>query len=89
MSVIYTTSQLIKMYPSYDDIQHFLIWHNNAIGNGPIWAILSELQIKGGIDDNSKIIFLISQNENLCCDPSLDHLTEMVLMRGLNMFSLK
>ena len=26
-----------------------------------------ELQIRGGIEDNSKIIFL---NENICCDPS-------------------
>ena len=29
----------------------------------------SELQIRGGIEDNSKIIFLISQN--ICCHPSL------------------
>ena len=29
----------------------------------------SELQIKGGIEDNSKINFLISQ-QNICCNPS-------------------
>ena len=30
--------------------------------------ILSELQIRGGIEDNSKIIL----NKNVCCDPSLE-----------------
>ena len=29
----------------------------------------AERQIRGGIDENSKIIFLFL-NENLCCDPS-------------------
>ena len=29
-----------------------------------------ELQMRGGIDNNSKIIFLL--NENICCDPSLE-----------------
>ena len=32
---------------------------------------LSELQITGGTEDNSKIIFLFL-NENICCDPSLE-----------------
>ena len=32
---------------------------------------LSELQIRGAIYDNSKIIFLFL-NENICCDPSLE-----------------
>ena len=37
-----------------------------------------ELLIRGGIEDNSKIIFLISQKKkkqkknNICCDPSLE-----------------
>ena len=31
----------------------------------------AELQIRGGIDDNSKIIFLF-RDENICCDPSLE-----------------
>ena len=31
----------------------------------------TELQIGGGIEDNSEIIFLISQ-KNICCDPSLE-----------------
>ena len=31
----------------------------------------SELQIRGGIEDNSKIFFLFL-NENICCDPSLE-----------------
>ena len=34
-------------------------------------VLLLELQIRVGIDDNSKISFLISQ-PNLCCDPSLE-----------------
>ena len=31
----------------------------------------SELKIRGGIEDNSNIIFLFL-NENICCDPSLE-----------------
>ena len=31
----------------------------------------SKLQIRGGIHDNSKIIFLFLE-ENICCDPSLE-----------------
>ena len=31
----------------------------------------TELQIRGGIEDNSKIFFLISQR-NICCDSSLE-----------------
>ena len=27
---------------------------------------------KRGIEDNSKIIFLISEKKNVCCDPSLE-----------------
>ena len=42
---------------------------------------LSELQIRGGIGDNSKIIFLFL-NENTCCDPSLEPSNETVLMMG-------
>ena len=30
-----------------------------------------ELQIRGGIEDNSKIIFSFL-NKNICCDPSLE-----------------
>ena len=36
-----------------------------------IQTIFSELQIKGGIEDNSKIISLIFQ-QNICCDLSLE-----------------
>ena len=32
---------------------------------------LSEFQIRGGIEDNLKIFFLISR-QNICCDPSLE-----------------
>ena len=32
----------------------------------------SELQIIEGIEDNSKIIFFLFLNENICCDPSLE-----------------
>ena len=32
-------------------------------------TVHSELQIRGGIEDNSKVIFLIL-NENICCDLS-------------------
>ena len=42
---------------------------------------VSELQIRGGIDDNSKIFFLFL-NENIYCHPSLNRLREMVLMMG-------
>ena len=34
-----------------------------------IWY--SKLQIRGAIEDNSKIIFLFL-SENICCDPSLE-----------------
>ena len=34
-------------------------------------AYTPELQIRGGIEDNSKIIFLFL-NKNICCDPSLE-----------------
>ena len=36
----------------------------------PYFFFLSELQLRGGIEDNSKIFFLF-QKENICCDPSL------------------
>ena len=32
---------------------------------------LTELQIRGDIEDNSKI-FILFLNENICCDPSLE-----------------
>ena len=32
----------------------------------------SELQIRGGIEDNSEIIFLIPQWKHICCDPALE-----------------
>ena len=33
----------------------------------------AELQIRGDIEDNSKIIFLtVYLNENICCNPSLE-----------------
>ena len=34
-------------------------------------VIRSDLQIRGGIEDNSKILFLFL-NENIRCDPSLE-----------------
>ena len=34
-----------------------------------LWYLIPELQIRGGIEDNSKIIFLIS---HVCCDPSIE-----------------
>ena len=40
---------------------------DKALPNGD----LPELQIRGGIKDNSKIISLIS-HEHICCDPSLE-----------------
>ena len=33
---------------------------------------MAELQIRGGIEDKSKIIFLISQRKHISCDPSLE-----------------
>ena len=41
-----------------------------------------ELQIRGGIEDNSKIIFLFL-NENICCDHSLElsrHVSSILMM---------
>ena len=35
------------------------------------YRLYSELQIRGGIDDNLKVFFLFL-NENICCDPSLE-----------------
>ena len=32
---------------------------------------MAELQVKGGNEDNSKLIFLYF-NKNICCDPSLE-----------------
>ena len=40
--------------------------------------LTAELQIRGCIEDNSKIIFLISK-QNICCDP-----TKTFLMLGRN-----
>ena len=34
-------------------------------------CIVAELQIRGAIEDNLKIIFIFLK-ENLCCDPSLE-----------------
>ena len=28
--------------------------------------------VRGGIEDNPKIIFFLFLNENVCCDPSLE-----------------
>ena len=39
--------------------------------NNPVTPLISELQIRGGIEDNSRIIFNFL-NENICCDPSLE-----------------
>ena len=36
-----------------------------------IFVMMAKLQIRGGIEDNSKIIILFL-NENICCDPSLE-----------------
>ena len=43
----------------------------------------AELQIRRGIEDNLKIVFLIL-NEGICCDPSLEpsRLDETFLMMG-------
>ena len=49
-----------------------------VLGTGALYLLLllkkvccdpSELQIRGGIEDKSEIIFLIL-NVNICCDPS-------------------
>ena len=42
-------------------------------------TLKAELQIRGGIKNNWRIIFLISQLKHICCDPTLEH----VLMMGL------
>ena len=33
---------------------------------------LPELQIRGGIEEISKVLFFLFLNENICCDPSLE-----------------
>ena len=48
----------------------------NYISNYPIYLAIkqctsTELQIRGGIEDNSEIIFIFL-NKNICCDPSLE-----------------
>ena len=43
-------------------------FHNFSFLLSDMYLVDRELQIKEGIEDNSKIIFLISQ----CCDPSLE-----------------
>ena len=37
----------------------------------PYPLLIPELQMRGGIEDNSKIFFLFL-NENICCDPLLE-----------------
>ena len=40
-----------------------------------VFVSVTEFQIRGDIEDNSEIIFLISQHfstKTLCCDPSLE-----------------
>ena len=41
------------------------------IARGHMYTDIIELQIRGGIEDNSKIFFLFF-NENICCDPPLE-----------------
>ena len=53
------------------DFEIFYI-HNSWINQSELDQTTAELQIRGGIQDNSKIMFLISLNENLCCDHSLE-----------------
>ena len=43
--------------------------------------VLTQLQIREGSEDNSKIIFLISQQKHIL-NPHQRHLIEMVLMMG-------
>ena len=47
----------------------------------------SELQISESIEDNSKIIFLISQHKHVVT-PHLNSLAKTVLMRGHNILFL-
>ena len=48
----------------------------------PVKMIPAELQITEGIEDNSKIIFLISQMKTNVVTPHLNSLGETVLMMG-------
>ena len=41
-----------------------------------------ELQIRGGTEDNSKIIFFLFFNKNIHCDPSLEPSLRESLMKG-------
>ena len=44
---------------------------NTCSSSKTLVPLQTELQIRGGIADNSKINFLFF-NENICCDPSLE-----------------
>ena len=63
------------MYPTPPSSQysqcHRIILTVGFRSSSVIRQDFSELQIRGGYEDNSKIISLFI-NENLCCDPSLE-----------------
>ena len=69
---------MLKKFPSI--ISCGTTFHSECtLGSERQFQHWAELQIRGGIGDNSKIIFLVSQqkfflflNKNTCCDPSLE-----------------
>ena len=49
----------------------FKLYHTDNFKTRPNSVDTAELQIRGGIEDNSKVIFLFLI-KNICCDPSLE-----------------
>ena len=62
---------LINLHVFYGEISKIYVFCSNIALSGLLKVIESELQIRGGIADNSKTIFLFL-NENISCDPSLE-----------------
>ena len=60
---MYSFVEKEEKYSPFLSVKHYIA--------GTTDVTWSELQIRGGTEDNSKVIFL-SLNENICCDPSLE-----------------
>ena len=70
--------------------EFYIFWFSDSskkrviiVDNSMIIFLTAELQIRGGIEDSSKMFFLISQRKHVFT-PNKNHLGETVLMMGLN-----
>ena len=52
--------------------------------NNPVTPLISEHQIRGGIEDNSRIIFNFL-NENICCDETVLMIGHKICFCGKNL----